>query len=181
MSVRNGILGDPGGPRSFAKRHSHLYRLVSKALHALAPSAIDDRYGTMQQLARQSAWAEPPLAAAVPAFQEAIEAIAATAAGRHIDLRALVIPTRETVDASARGLASRSDWDPVLPNRKAAAILSAAGIPFVDVTDVLAKSDAGPNYLPLDGHLTPLGNRIVADAVRALLADPAPARGAGAR
>lgn len=172
VPVHNGILGDPGGLRSFVKRNSHLYRLVSKAFHTLVRPASDDRYGTMKQLARSSAWTQPPLATALPAFQKAIEEIAATAAARHIDLRAVVIPTRETVEARVRGVAPTADWDPALPNEKAAAILTASGIPFVDVTDALAKSGAGPSYLPLDGHLTQLGNRIVAEAVTALLAAP---------
>lgn len=181
VPVRHGILGDPGGIRSFVKRNSHLYRLLSKAYHAVAEHEPGDRYGTVEQLVRPAAWTEPPLSEALPLFRGAVVEIAATAAARGIDLRAIVIPASDTVDAVARGRAPTADWDPSLPNRKTAEVLEGAGIPFVDVTDALAKLGARDGYLPFDGHLTPRANRIVADAVQELFARPAAQQAAGAR
>lgn len=180
VPVRNGILGDPGGVRSWVKRSSHLYRLLSKAYHAFAEPEPGDRYGTVQELVRPAAWSEPPLVQALPLFRGALAQIAATAAARGIDVRAVVIPASDTVDAVARGAAATPDWDPLLPNRKSAEALEAAGIPFVDVTGALAKAGARASYLPFDGHLTPAANRVVAGAAAALLAEPGP-RHAGAR
>jgi hypothetical protein len=58
--------------------------------------------------------------------------------------------------------------------RAAARTLESAGIPFVDPTPALERAAAeGRMYYWLDTHLTPAGNRVVADEVLARLSTPA--------
>lgn len=172
VPIRDGVLGDPGGVRSLLKRRSHLYRLVAKAFHVAAPGQAGDRFAGLD-LARPAAWEEPPLSAALPAFRDAIAGLAATAAERGLDLRAVVIPTRASVEARARGEGASAEHDPALPVAQATAALAALAIPFVDVSEVLADTGAERTFFPFDGHLTPLGNRVVAAAIVPLLARPA--------
>ena len=60
--------------------------------------------------------------------------------------------------------------------RAAAVALEAAGIPFVDATPALERgAGSGRMFYWLDTHLTPAGNRVVADEILSRLSAPSPA------
>src|SRR5688572_28024446 len=80
-----------------------------------------------------------------------------------IPLRVDSIPAREAFDPR-RGGATPLDHD--LPARFVRERLNALQVPFDDIGPHFARHHVNTVYFGHDGHLTPLGHRLVADAVR---------------
>ncbi len=62
-----------------------------------------------------------------------------------------------------------TDWDLAAPNRRLTAILDRAGIPYVDLLPIFRQAAQEENAPPLhfahDGHWTPAGHRLAAEAI----------------
>ena len=163
------ITSQPGGLRNWIKRRTHLYRLASKSWHLLMPDL-----NTFTQFERNlyisAPWEEGLLHRGLLIYQEEFARIARICASRKITLCACIIPTENAVKAaSARTStppASDGTLDFELPKRKVAAVFDRLAIPHVDTTSALARLGHEQAYFRHDGHLTPAGNRVVADAIR---------------
>ncbi len=162
-AVVDGILGGEVSLRAWVKRNFHLYRLVSNAYHRLAPRGRIDRY-PRDMLYRPEAWQEDELlVAARPKYDQAFQSLSAQAEALGVPLLVAIIPTRETVDA-LRGEHELAG-DPRLPASYAKKTFARHGISTIDLTPILVAHDSRKTYLQFDGHLTPVGHRLVADAV----------------
>ena len=82
---------------------------------------------------------------------------------------ACIIPTENAVKAASATTspppASGGTLDYELPARKVAAVFDGLAIPHVDMTSALARLGHEHAYFRHDGHLTPAGNRVVADTI----------------
>lgn len=172
--VVDGLIDNRGGLDSWLKQHSHLRRLLANVYHALAPR---DRFAFSQMsddLANPEQWRGEFLTAAKATFEQELARIAALAAEQGIGLAVLILPTRDAVQrvrdarpaSSAPGTLER---EPLLPTQQAKAMLDRLGIDYVDVTDSLASEPVEDVFFRFDGHLTPLGNGLVRDALLAAI------------
>lgn len=177
LPVRDGVVGDEGGFKSALKRRSHLYRLVANLFHAAAAQG-GERNDTPMRTFEPAQWQEGGGFAAVPAILEReLGRIAELGKQHGFATVVLLIPSRQAVEA-AQGGPRVDGLDYQLPARLTRDKLDAAGLPYVDVLDALRATPAEQIYFTFDGHLTALGNRLVADALRprvqALLSPPHP-------
>ena len=113
-------------------------------------------------------WHDPELVRAVSIFRAELERIRIIA--RSISARLLVpiLPLREAVDASEHPLgreASEVGGQVDLPNRRVAEVLDEFGIAYIDLTPSLAQHAARRKYFVHDGHFTPLGHQLAAQAI----------------
>ena len=91
--------------------------------------------------------------------------IAAIAKQHGIPLLVLVIPTSQSIEVR-QGHPSIKGLDYELPTKFARARLAELGIPFVDISDTLAaQKHLETVYFSYDGHLTPFGHRLAAEAL----------------
>ena len=62
-------------------------------------------------------------------------------------------------------------YDPDVPNRLLADILTERGIPVLDLTEPLRQGLAGGDklYFPIDGHWTPAGHQLAAERLAEFL------------
>jgi len=165
VPVHDGILGHRGDLRSALKTSLHLYRLLTGAYHRLAGDAAPSVYdSTLDELATADAWGREPLDRAAQVYEAEMEKIALLARDARAELRVVVLPTREAVDAK-RGQSPRPGKDPLLPVARATAALKRLGVAHLDVAGALAGSPTRDTYFAFDGHLTPEGNRLVAQAI----------------
>jgi hypothetical protein len=168
--VVDGIVGGEVSLRSWVKRNFHLYRLVSSAYHQLAPRRRIDRY-PREMLYRPEAWQEDELlVSARPKYDQAFQSLSAQAEGLGIPILVAISPTREAVDA-LRGEHELAG-DPRLPATYAKRAFARHGISTIDLTPIFVTHDSRDTYLQFDGHLTPFGHRLVADAVADQLEPP---------
>jgi hypothetical protein len=170
LPVKNGVLGDSGDLRSRIKRHSHLYRALSRTLHrALAgrPGEVDP----LDDLSDPARWKTGLLAEAEKRYRQAFAHIAETCQRRGLALVVVLLPPPAAVDdLRTHGPASSPDVaGPRAPLARASAILRALGIRFVDVSAELATLPTAETYLRFDHHFTPRGHQLVARAVRAAI------------
>jgi hypothetical protein len=143
--VVDGILGNEGGLKSFAKQHSHLYRISTNALHRFAPAGDQDvAHGTALANARD--WADGDLHQADLAFRREFEAIAEICRKRGTELRVVVIPLAAMVDAVAKGTPATPEGDLTLPEKHAVATFEALGIRYLDLAPMLARHPTRETY-----------------------------------
>jgi hypothetical protein len=163
--VRNGILGDDGGLKSFFKRHFHLYRLVAAARHRLHPTGVSQ--GVLEMNADARAWTDGPLRQADAIFRQEFERIGSICRSQAIDLRVLLIPGPGMVDSLEKGTSRTADGarDQSLPRKHALSALRDLQISFLDLTPMLVEHPVTETYFFFDGHFTPRGHQLVKDAV----------------
>ncbi len=166
--VRDGVIGHRGDLRSFAKLNSHLYRLGSKCFHRFAPGREDD-FQFQEAMAIAKNWDESSLKSAAAAYREQFQKLAALCRDHSIQAVVVVIPTRGAVEAAARS--AGTDSGPRLPADQASKILENLGLANLDLTPSLAALDADQLYFRHDGHFTPLGHRVAAEAIARKLHD----------
>jgi hypothetical protein len=173
VPVRDGVLGNPGGLKSWVKRHSHLYRLIAASWHRVMPGRFDQPYA---ELFNAACWEDSDLARGILIYQQEFARMAEICAARKIRLCACIIPTANAVEATEVGVTTSQTLgrtlDYELPARKVCSVFEKLGIPYVDATSSLAESGNKKTYFQYDGHLTPLGHRIVADVMRTKLLNP---------
>ena len=164
VPVRDGVLGDSGDLRSRVKRSSHLYRLLSIAYHRAVPDR-DDRIGAVgDELADPNAWRGEFLVTARARLGAELATIARGAKGAGARAAFVIIPTVESLAARARAGAS-GERDPHLPVAVLRDTLAELGASYLDLSDALAGARGDATFFPIDGHLTPEGNRIAARAI----------------
>jgi lysophospholipase L1-like esterase len=163
VPVVDGVAVARESARTWLKRRSHLYRLVAKAYHVLAPAAADEAWHGGSELYREADWEREPLGRAAGVLRDELAAIAAIARERGIALLVVVLPTEASVAAASGRSPAPPGLDLALPARRLEATLASLAIRHVDPTRALAES-AEPVYFAFDQHLTPAGHRIVADA-----------------
>ena len=166
--IRNGVIGDDGGVRSFLKRNFHTYRLLGglyRRLAGKAPLELPD----LHDFGDPEEWRTGTLAACERAYRAAFLRIASTCARRELPLVVLVLPSMSMAEATR--LHGEADLHEVRDSRaalgRARDILASLGIRYVDATNALAQHPTTEMYFPLDQHLTPAGHRVVADLLRA--------------
>lgn len=164
VAVQDGVVGDRGDLKSYVKRHSHLYRLVSSVYHRLAPLEESAYARIDEELADPEQWRRDFLSRAGGKYEEEMAKLQQLASERGIPVRFVILPTQAAVAAS-RAPAGAPSSNPRLPVEKALELLERHHAQAFDATDVLAGSADGPLFFPYDGHLTPAGNRIVAHAL----------------
>ncbi len=172
VTVRNGVLGNPGGLKSWIKRYSHLYRFIAASWHRVMP--VQQRFGQLEaKLFNAACWEDGDLARGILIYQQEFGRMAEICAARKIGLCACIIPTANAVKATEVGVTTSQSLgrtlDYELPARKVRLVFETLGIPYVDATSSLAESGHKKTYFQYDGHLTPLGHRIVADVMRTKL------------
>ncbi len=159
VEIREGRLGDPGGLKSWVKRNSHLYRLVSAWLHAVG---IGGRGITTlgPMLVTVDAWKDGLLSEARAGLREAFGEIVALCARRQLPLAVVILPQRNAVDPGIRELqvgpleARGVEFDVELPATLITADLEALGVRPIDATAHL-RAGPQPVYFRFDGHLRP--------------------------
>ncbi len=155
VPVRDGVLGDDGGWRSWLRRRLHMYRLVSRVWQQLTPApANNPRRGISTSMQDPAAWERPPLLEAQAAFTTQIRHMAETGRLHGIQLMGVIIPSQDLVRQQDR-------QEPVAVSRAAAAFIEAK-VEFLDSTDALRVLGAERAFLQRDGHLTPSGHAAVA-------------------
>jgi hypothetical protein len=86
-----------------------------------------------------------------------------------------VYPDRWAAISKAMIQSQGHSWDPQAPNRRLAAILDEAGIPYLDTLPIFqeagAEAEASPLYFRYDFHWSPAGHRLAAEAVESYLHD----------
>jgi len=162
--VNEGVLGHRRDLKSFLKTHLQLYRLATSVYHRLAPTEDEYRH-VLAELADPEAWTREPLSVALATFEREMKELQVLAREHGVELRFLVIPTRDAVAAVRAGATATEGSTPLLPVEKAGRVLADLGADFLDATSPLARAGGEELYFPFDGHLTPEGNRIVADAL----------------
>lgn len=153
--------------RAGLKRNLHLYRLLSKVFQRLSPVALARRR-VPTPLFLETAWRDGELRRAHDILRSELAAIAALAAGIHTPLVVGAIPAPESIAAAGvppTGVALR----PELPMLKALEVLGELGVTAIDLTPALRALGTTHAFFQHDGHLTPEGNKAVADALWPML------------
>jgi lysophospholipase L1-like esterase len=162
--VRDGVIGNPGGAREWLKRRSHLYRLATRVMHVVwtrSPHFIH----TSIDLMRPEFWERPEISRAYGVCRVEIGKFAAICKQRDIDLFVGILPPPVCVDRRRDGASARDGFDFDLPGAKFAAACAEHDVPFLDLTHALLPRPSNETFLPFDGHLSPLGNALVARAL----------------
>ncbi len=166
LPIVDGIIGGEHSLRAWIKRNVHLYRLASKVYQSrFAPQVTVGHVA--HRLYEPAAWEEGELAQAWPVFREEMTLLGALAARVQSKLLVVVIPTEAAVAARVAGTSQTAvvGGDLDLPVRRVMALLDELAIPAVDLTPALATQPTDQVYLRIDGHLTPLGNRLAGEAI----------------
>ncbi len=162
LPVVDGALGAEASLRGTLKKHLHLYRLVSRIWHVVSANRETTTRESILELFRPASWQQGPLAQAKDVFQRECQAMQQACATRKVPLRFVLLPAEESLRVSGKTLAA--DDDVGLPAKVAAEVLQRAGVPFLDLTPRFQAEDK-TLYFPIDRHLNPEGNRLVAEAV----------------
>jgi lysophospholipase L1-like esterase len=181
IRVRDGYLTDvtvsggflPQSLRLFLARHSQLY-------HRLWPMQRMLRGDTSGSPGAHLALYAPETGRLAPAWnatRAGIDGIAAEARALGIPLIVLLFPERlQTAPEEWGTLVARYgeagvEYHIDRPNQVLAALLAERGIPAIDVLPALtARAAETPLYHRLDGHWTPIGNDVAAEAILQALA-----------
>jgi hypothetical protein len=157
------------GLKSWIKRHSHLYRLIAASWHRIMP--VQESFDQLEaKLFDPACWQAGDLTQAIVIYQQEFARMAEICALKKIDLCVCIIPTAHAVRAAEVGGNSSQvlgrALDTELPARKVHLLFEKLGIAYVDTTSSLADLGSKKTYFQYDGHLTPLGHRVVADVIR---------------
>jgi len=166
LPVRDGIIGNVGGLKSWVKRSSHLYRLAAKVYHSMATKS-DLFAHTSRDLLRPEFWESERGARAWASCEAELRETAALCRRHEVELCFALLPPKAVV-AHERGepladLPQELDWG--LPHRRFGRPAEALGLTCVDLTDALAARPTAETYYSFDGHLTPVGCDLAARAL----------------
>lgn len=161
LQVLDGIVANERTTRAWVKRHSQLFRLVSRTMHRRPSTSGAAVLPEEWNLCRAESWQSEPLATEAVIYRSEFAAMAKTCRTRSIPLLVVVIPFDLAVAARTGG-AAPAGVQPDLPNKQACRLLAELKIPYCDATDELAAVGAKAAYFPYSRHLTAAGNRAVA-------------------
>lgn len=161
LPVLDGIVANERTARAWVKRHSQLFRLVSRAMHRRAAGVEAGVLPEEWKLCRADSWNSQPLSTDAQIYRREFASIARTCRERSIPLLVVVIPFDLTV-AARGGAAVPPGVRPDLPDEQACRLLAELKIPYCDATDELAAVGARAAYFPYSRHLTAAGNAAVA-------------------
>jgi hypothetical protein len=164
VPVVGGIVGGREDFRAWLKLRSHLYRLVAAAFHRLLPGSRLDRPSTGPEYYQAETWRLPDMLRAMQILETELRTIHDLARGAGAPVFVVLIPTSTSVGGRS-GELDRDALDYELPGRRVRSLLDALGLPWVDLTESLSRHPVRETFFTYDGHLTPLGHRIAADAV----------------
>jgi hypothetical protein len=168
--VADGILqptvGSHGkGKNRFLQRHSHLVRLALKAYLPFRRTS-DSASPLEEVMCRPDGLHDPRVVRAMRVLRDELERIRVICDAAKIELRAAVIPSRHAVlQLVDPKLASRDRPDCLAVSREVATVLSELGIPYVDLGPPLATRGPADTYFKADGHFTPVGHELAAQAI----------------
>ncbi|MFK7897237.1 MAG: hypothetical protein AB8G23_15455 [Myxococcota bacterium] len=178
--VKDGILGNRGGLDSFLKRNLHLRRLLANVYHRLAPQENVTFDKIANDLATPAVWDEPFLKKSASIYEKEMHRILEIAREHRLPIHGIVIPTLSSVAAfnadqptasaeseSIRAEATAAGRDLTLPVEKATAIFDRVGMTYLDAAPILSQQPMEKVFFRFDGHLSELGNELVADAFMA--------------
>jgi len=167
IPVRDGIIGNEGGWKQFFRTHSHLYRLLSKWLHRVRQPELGQDF-VDEAMADPQNWTQGELHRAEVIYREEFTRLAGRCSREGIPLAVMIIPRSTMVAALQEGTA-RGIEEPAgqtLAWKHARGILEDLGIRFLDLTPLLRQHPLSETFFPIDGHFTPRGHALVADAIR---------------
>ncbi|MCA8963765.1 MAG: SGNH/GDSL hydrolase family protein [Planctomycetes bacterium] len=162
VPVENGIIGDAGGLKSWFKRTFHVCRLASRVYHQIKEGQPQE-VSASDEMADPANWRSGQLAEAEQRYRDEFRRIAARCSERGVPVFGLILASPKMV-AKVKEMGMPTTLDvaderaPIVHARK---IFDELGIRVIDTTPALAARDAAEVFLPLDGHLTPEGHRIV--------------------
>jgi hypothetical protein len=159
FSVRDGILDNPGTPRAWAKRNLHVYRLVSNALHRLAPGR------ELEELEARGAVPPEAEARAREVVAREFAAMREACAARGVPLGVVLIPTQTATRALRGEDAGALRGDPLRPMQIASEICAELGLRCLDLTREIAALPTREAYLAVDGHFAPRAGAVAARAI----------------
>lgn len=186
------------GARAWLSRHSAFYRFVGPVLDEAAPglalklagwglmdapnAAATAAMGPDYVPVAYGVYRRPPTGEWLDAMALAgdlVKALAREVAGQDGRLAVVAVPAPEQVYAErweriVRRYAAmqREQWDLEQPNRAAGRIAEQAGAAFLDLLPIFrqaAATSSQPLHLRVDGHWTPAGERLAAEATAAFL------------
>lgn len=163
--VVDGIIGNRGDLRSFIKRNSHAYRLVSAAYHRISPKP-NDAFAFREKMFEEKNWGSGVLKEGEARMRTEFAAIAKLCADHSVPLLVVIVPIRDAAEPGGKPVPER---DPNLPVTKVKSILSELGIRGLDLTPSLSGRAVNEVFFAHDGHLTPVGNKLAFEAIRAEL------------
>ncbi len=163
--VVDGIIGNDQSLKSWIKRRSHLYRLASKAFHQWARKSHRPR-SLIERMYQPAAWESGILHDSLSTYRQAFAEITSLCSERGLPLLVVVIPPRESIE---REQLQGPGIHPDLPVDRALAILESLAIDTLDLRRSLLEHDTRDTFFRFDGHLTPMGHRLVAEQIQARL------------
>lgn len=175
LPVRDGVIGDDGGLKSWAKQASHLYRLFVGVAHAMGAGGGSRDLGPGVDVIRRSAWQRDGLTKARAAYRAEFLRMRDLARDHGLPILVLILPPRAAVDdevlaqAIELGKLAPGSWDRDIAVAEARDILRGLGIDYLDATAALRAVDE-QLYFEFDGHFRPAANLAVAELLHAELA-----------
>ena len=170
LPVVDGVLGSDGGVKAVLKQNLHAYRLLSRVYHKMS-GEIPRQVSAFKELGDPAAWKQEPLREGERRYEQAFARIAATCSSHGLPFVVLVLPSISMVEATRiHGEASeREVQDSRAALVRAKEIFERLGVRSLDATAVLSSQETAKVFFPFDQHLTPLGNRLVAEFLRGSL------------
>lgn len=167
---RTGVL--PLAIRRILSRHSHLYHFLWPYQRWLLGRSTEDRLAEKRLFA---IYDRPDAASSAPAWQATelwIERLTRITREHNVPLGVLIIPEQLQLEPAAWEAAAKrlnagaAEYTLERPNQRLAEMLHHLRVPIFDLLSVLRSSLPGHTlYFRSDGHWTPEGHRLVADAM----------------
>ena len=166
LPTNDGLIGERQDWKHHVKASLHLYRLGARIYKKVVTQAPELRLDDGKQM-QAATWDEADVRRAYDQLRRELATMRDLAAKHGAELRVALIPVAFAVDVRGGHVPARPGLDSELPIRKFLAACEDAKIPALDLTAALAVAPSLQGYLPFDGHLSPHGNKLVADALQA--------------
>jgi len=169
-----GIL--PLAARRILSRHSQLYHFLWPYQRRLLGHGDEERRAEQRMFAIYDRPEAPSIAPAWQATEHWLERLARITRAHDVALGVIVIPERLQLEpatwaaTAARLNSGAAEYRPERPDRQLVEMLQRLHVPSLDLLSPLQSAAQGQSlYFRLDGHWTPAGHRVAADAIVAFL------------
>ncbi len=164
--------------KTWIRTHSHLYRLVSRLSQKilLGNQSHEGRFNHLtDQLLSQGDWSENPfLAEACNTLRTELEGLRRQVEEDGAVLLIVLLPLECQVSDSLWAARAEDRCRRFGPQERLCRLFEEMGLAYLDLVPTFQKHQDGDLFYALDGHWTPAGHRVVAEAVaRAVLSGPA--------